>query len=422
MTAAAQTLLVLVIMILFFITEWVPLAVTAMGGAITLGLLGIIPLKIVFGGLSNSTVVLFAGMFVISASLFYTGLTQKMGVTVVKLVGKDERNLMLGLMIIAVLLSSVTSNTGTTAVLMPVAMGICAAARIHPARLLMPLAFAAALGGMITLVGTPPNIIVSNVLKATGMRPFGFFEFALLGIPLSFAGIVYMLYIGRHLLPHRLYEPALGEDAGDDAPPFTPKMLISGSILLAVVVLMALDLKILPLEIVATMGALACVLTGCLTEKQAYQSIDWVTIFLFAGMMAVAEAMDRSGAARMIVNWLVDKMGTNWGPMLVTVALFVCTVTLTQFMPNTACTALLAPIGVTMARSMGVSPYAALMAIGVASSCAFATPVGTPPNTLVLGPGGYRFIDYVKVGTGLIFVCFIVSIIVIPLAWPFISR
>ena len=426
MTSAVQTLLVLVIMAFFFITERMPLAVTAMGGAIALGLLGIIPLKMIFIGLSNSTVVLFSGMFVVSAAMFHTGLTQKIGATIVKLVGKDERNLMFGLMIIAIILSSVTSNTGTAAVLMPVALGICAAARIHPARLLMPVAFAAGLGGMITLVGTPPNVIASGTLKSAGMYPFGFFEFGLIGIPLSIAGIAYMLFVGRRLLPEPPFKPEFidqGQTAESGVTPFTPKMLISGFILAMVVILMALDLKKMPLDVVAITGALACVLTGCLTEKQAYKSIDWATIFLFAGMMAVAEAMDKSGAARMIANWVVANTGgASAGPMLLTMALFGCTVVLTQFMPNTACVALLAPIGLSMAKTLGVNPYAVLMAVSVASSCAFATPIGTPPNTLVLGPGGYRFVDYVKVGTGLVIVCFIVSMIVIPLAWPFAGK
>lgn len=420
MTPAVQTLVILALMAIFFITEWIPMAITAISGAIMLGLLGVIPFKAVYGGFANGTVIVFAGMFVIGASMFHTGLAQKIGEIVVKLAGKRESHLMFGLMVIAIALSSVTSNTGTTAVLMPVALGICTAARIHPARLLMPVAFAASLGGMITLVGTPPNIIASNALKLAGLRPFGFFEFALIGIPLSLAGLAYMLFIGRHLLPQWSFETAAIERHADvqENSPLSYKMLISGAILLLVIALMALDLKALPLEVVSTIGAIACILTGCLTERQAYKSIDWVTIFLFAGMLATAEAMDRSGAARMIANWAVVCMGGNPSPVLMLAVLFLWTVMLTQFMPNTACAALLAPIGLSLAKNLGVNPQAVLMAITVAASCAFATPVGTPPNTLVLGPGQYRFIDFVKVGAGLVAVCFIVSLLVIPWVWP----
>ena len=129
MSAAVVTLIVLAVVALLFVTEIVPLAITAMGGAIALGILGIIPMKEVFSGLSNSTVVLFAGMFVIGASMFHTGLAQKLGESVVRMVGTSENGLMAGTMVIAAVISSVSSNTGTTAALMPVIIGICSVAK-----------------------------------------------------------------------------------------------------------------------------------------------------------------------------------------------------------------------------------------------------------------------------------------------------
>jgi anion transporter len=424
MKPAVVTLIVLGIVALLFVTEAVPLAITAMGGAVALGMLGIIPVNTVFSGLSNSTVVLFAGMFVIGASMFHTGLAQKVGEKVVRMTGKGENGLMFGVMFIAAALSSVTSNTGTTAALMPVILGICAAASIPASRQMMPLAFAAGLGGIITLVGTPPNIIVAGALKNAGMTPFGFFEFAWIGIPLSIAGIAYMMLIGKYLLPKADLSAniEIDADAAKEAKASSKdpmKMWISGLTLLVVVIVMALDLKKVPLEVAAVIGAIVLVLTKCLTEKQAYQGIDWVTIFLFAGMMPIATAMDKSGAGKMIADVVVGVLGGSPSPLFVTSVLFILSAGLTQFMSNTAATALLAPIGISIAKGIGASPHAVLMAIAVAASCAFATPVGTPPNTLVLGPGGYKFMDYVKAGTGLVVICFIVSIIVIPMVWPF---
>ena len=177
-------------------------------------------------------------------------------------------------------------------------------------------------------------------------------------------------------------------------------MAVSGIILLAVVLTMALGIKGVTLEMAAITGAIVSVLTGCLTEKQAYASIDWVTIFLFAGMMPVSSAMSKTGAGKVIAEWAVGLMGGSPSPMIVTAVLFILSCGLTQFMSNTA-------------------PAAVLMAIAVAASCAFATPVGTPPNTLVLGPGGFKFMDYVKAGTGLVIVCFVISLILIPMFWPF---
>lgn len=428
MSPAIKTLCVLAVVAILFVTEVVPLAVTAMSGAIAVGLLGILPTNQVFSGLSNSTVVLFAGMFVIGSAMFHTGLAQKVGIAVVKKVGTSENALMIGTMVMAAVLSSISSNTGTTAALMPVVIGICASAKVPASRQLMPLALAAGAGGIITLIGTPPNIIAAGALTAAGERTFSFLEFAWIGVPITIATIIYMVVLGKYLLPKAEAsnvaidsEAAAEAKASNDNP---GKQKITAAVLIIVVLVMAFEPQIktvipMTLEMAAVMGAIVLVLTKCLTEKQAYQGIDWVTIFLFAGMMPIATAMEKSGAGKMIADLVVGMMGGDPSPLVVTAILFILSCTLTQFMSNTACTALLAPIGISIAKGLGASPQAVMMAIAVAASCAFATPVGTPPNTLVLGPGGYRFMDYVKVGTPLIVICFIVSLIVIPIVWPF---
>ena len=421
MSPAVKCLILLAVVALLFVTELIPLAITAMGGAIACGLLGFIPAKQVFSGLSNSTVVLFAGMFVVGAAMFYTGLAQKIGNTVVHFCGTGENSLMFGLMFVGAALSSVLSNTGTAACLLPVVLGICSAAKIPASRQLMPLAFACGLGGIITMVGTPPNIIANCALEAAGIADkFGFFEFAWIGIPVTVAGIIYMMFLGKYLLPKaELDSDQEIEQEVEANETSASKQIVSAVILLCVVLTMAIGIPGVSLEMAAIIGAIVAVLTGCLTEKQAYASIDWVTIFLFAGMMPVSNAMDKTGAGKLIAEWAVSLMGGAPTPIIMTSVLFIISCTLTQFMSNTAAAALLAPVGVAISQQLGASPKAVLMAIGVAASCAFATPVGTPPCTLVLGPGGYKFMDYVKVGVPLVILCFIVSIIVIPMVWPF---
>ena len=420
MTPAIKCLILLAIVALLFVTEIIPLAMTAIGASVACCALGLVPENQIFLGLADSTVVLFGGMFVVGAAMFYTGLAQKIGGGVVRMFGKGENSLMFGIMIIAALMSAVLSDTGTTACLIPVVMGICANAKISASRELMPLAFAAGLGGTITLIGTPPNILANVALKAAGMPElqFGFFEYAWIGIPITIAGIVYMMFIGKYLLPEdsgtlnlEIDEEILENETS------TQKQIICGIIMVGVIGSMATG--IVPLEIAAVVGAVIAVLTGCLTEKQAYNSIDWVTIFLFARMIPVATAMNTSGAGKLIAEATVKMLGGDPSPYMVTAVLFGLAVVLTQFMSNTASKALLCPVGIALSAQMGASPKAVLMAILIASSCAFASPVGTPPNTLVLGPGGYKFMDYLKAGTGLVAVCLIVSIIVIPIVWPF---
>lgn len=422
MDPAVKCLCLLLVVAILFVTEKLPLAVTSVFAAIACWILGLVPIEQVFLGLADSTVVLFGGMFIVGAAMFYTGLAQDIGSQVVKLFGTGEIKLMIGIMIIAATMSAFLSNTGTTACLIPVVIGICKEAHLPVSRQMMPLAFAAGLGGTCTLIGTPPNIIANVALKAAGMPDlqFGFFEYAWIGVPITVAGILYMLFLGRFLLPKT---EANDFDASEvkqeiEANETTKsKKIICGVIMLGVIITMATS--IVPLEIAAVIGALLCVVTGCLTERQAYDSIDWVTIFLFAGMIPVATAMNTSGAGKLIAEYTVAAMGGNPSPYLITAVLFALAVVLTQFMSNTASKALLCPVGIALAAQVGASPRAVLMAILIASSCAFASPVGTPPNTLVLGPGKYSFMDYVKCGSGLVIVSMIVSIIVIPIVWPF---
>lgn len=423
MDPAVKCLLLLLIVAILFVTEKIPLAVTSVFASVACWLLGLVDIKEVFVGLSDSTVVLFGGMFIVGAAMFYTGLAQDIGASIVKLFGASELKLMIGVMIIAAAMSAFLSNTGTTACLIPVVIGVCKEAHLSPSRILMPLAFAAGLGGTCTLIGTPPNIIANVALKTAGMPElqFGFFEYAYIGIPITFFGILYMIFIGRHILPETKVDDSFKADDVEQEieanETSKSKKIICGVIMLGVIITMATDL--VPLEIAAVIGALLCVVTGCLTERQAYDSIDWVTIFLFAGMIPMATAMNTSGAGKLIASYTVAAMGGDPSPYLITAVLFILAVILTQFMSNTASKALLCPVGIALATQVGASPRAVLMAILIASSCAFATPVGTPPNTLVLGPGKYSFMDYVKCGSGLVVVCLIVSVIVIPIVWPF---
>ncbi len=428
MDPAITTLCVLAVAAFLFVTELIPLAVTAMAACTALGILGVLPSKQVYAGLSNSTVVLFGGMFVIGAAMFKTGLAEAIGVAVVKKAGTGEIRLMGAIMLVTIVLSSVSSNTGTVACLMPVIIGICQAAKISASKELMPLAIAANVGGTITMIGTPPNVIVTGALAAAGLPTFGFFEFAKIGIPLSIIILLYTLFVGRHFLPvHNAGDmdeeavKAAKEEAGSagDAPKSKTKMWISGLILIGVVLAMALGLKNLPLHTAAVTGAILCVITGCLKEKEAYAGIDWVTIFLFAGMLSVATAMDKTGAGKLIADTVVGMMGSNPNPYVLTAVLFLISNILTQFMSNTASAALLAPIGISIAQEVGCDPKPVLMALGIAASMAFATPMATPPNTLVLGPGNFTFNDYVKVGVPMCLLSWVACVVIIPIFWPF---
>jgi di/tricarboxylate transporter len=174
----------------------------------------------------------------------------------------------------------------------------------------------------------------------------------------------------------------------------------------------------LPIAIAAVMGVVLMILTGCLTMEEAYRSIEWKAIFLIAGMLPLGIAMEQTGAARFLAEGVVALVG-GLGPLAVLASLFILAALASQVIPNPAVAVLLAPIALNAANDLGMSPYPLMMAVAVSASAAFLSPVGHPANVLIMGPGGYRFSDYVKVGAPLTLVVLGVVLWVLPVFWPF---
>lgn len=412
---AYLTLGVLVVIAYFFITEAFPIAISAMVIPCYYSAFGFMPFKTAFGGLVDSSVILFAGMFLVGGAMFQTGLAQKIGITCVKAAGGSETKLILFIMVITGILSAFLSNTGTVACLLPVCLGIADSQGMNRPKLLMPLAMMASSGGMITMAGTPPNMSAAATLTNSGIS-IGFFDFAVAGIPIAILTIIYMMFIGNRLVPERHSDMQMADDEEGKVYD-TKKQIISGVVLVAVVAVMATG--VIGLETAAVIGGLLCVFTGCLTEKQAYQSIDWTTIFLFAGALGLAGAMKSTGAGALLADKVIGLLGGSPNPYVLMIVLFVLAGGLTQFMSNTAAAALLCPIGLSIAEGMGADPTGVVLAIGFSCSAAYCTPVATPPNTMVYGPGGLTFMDYVKVGVPLFLLVGVACVIIIPIVWPF---
>ena len=408
------TLIVVAVSAFLFITEIFSLSVTAMCVPLVLTLTGVITPDEAFLGFSNENVILFASMFIIGGALFKTGVTEWIGNTVVNLTKGNERLLLAGIAVSVCCISAFLSNTGTVAVLLPVCVGIADSVGWSRKNVLLVLAMTASTGGMISLVGTPPNITVNAVLSQAGYEPFGFFEFAWIGIPLSVLGSLYLVLTRKTTPPLR---EATGEAVKlDNSPAMKRKRLIAVLVMVAVVVVMASS--IISLHIAAALGALVCVLFGLLTEEEVVESIDWTTIFLFAGTLILADALDSTGAGRMIADTVIAGVGTNNSQFVLLTVLFLLTGILTQFMSNTAICALLAPIGLQIAAGLGADPRGALMVVGIAASSAFITPMATPPNTLVMGPGRLTMKDYIKTGLPLFVISYLITIAVVPRVWP----
>ncbi|AKO45283.1 SLC13 family permease [[Haemophilus] ducreyi] len=421
MTPSAITLCFLIFAILMFALEKLPLAVTAMIVTVGLAVTGVLPAKEAFLGFVDTNVILFVAMFVIGGALFETGMANKIG-GVVSRFAKSERQLMVVLMLITGLMSGILSNTGTSAILIPVILGIAMKSDFARSRLLMPMAFASTLGGNLSLIGSPNNLVVQGVLSQTGLK-FGFFEYAKIGLPLLIVGILYFVFIGYRFLPQTLNTHVKKQDyqAFHHHHNIIPKwkQWLSLCVLIATLFAMVFEEVIgIKLYISACIGALILVIMRVITEKQAYQAIDSQVVFLFAGTLALTDALKRTGAGADIAHSILSLLGDHPSTtaLLLTILLLSCL--LTNFMSNTATAALLAPIGLSIANSLNADPRAVLMAVVIGSSCAFATPIATPANTMILSVGQYKFTDYTKAGIPLIIISVLLSMLLLPIFFP----
>ena len=412
-TKAYITLGILFVAAIMFFTEVVPLPVTALLVPIALSLTHVITSKVAFSYFGNPTVVLFMAMFIVGEATFITGFADKVGALAVRLSKGNPIKLLVYAMAAVGLLSTVLSNTGTTVVAVPMVMGMCLKAKLAPGKVLMPVAFAASLGGTVSLVGTPPNGIINSMLAQTGQTPFGFFEFGLIGVPLLAAGLIYYALIGHRFLPDR--QPVDDDVVTEGAQHRRENKMWHAMIIFAFVVFMMAS-ELMPLTTAAMLGACLMIITGCMTMREAFRSVDWTTIFLFAGMLSMSAAMDKSGAAAIVANAVVSMVHDPWMLMLVCCAL---TALITNFMSNTATAALMAPLALPIAMGSGISPLPIAMGIAMSASCCFLTPIATPPNTIVLAPGRYSFMDYVKAGWLLQVISLLMCWLLIPLIWPF---
>ena len=299
MSPATITLLFLAFAVVMFVTEKIPLGLTSMIVCVGLCVTKVLDVKTAFAGFIDSNVILFVAMFIVGGAFFETGMANEIGGIVTKF-AKTERSLIVAIMVIVGLMSGVLSNTGTAAVLIPVVIGIAAKSGFKRSRLLMPLVFAAAMGGNLSLIGAPGNMIAQSALEPLGMK-FGFFEYAIVGLPILAVGILFYATIGFRLLPnHDVTDD--GDSVFDNQRDFSNvpkwKKTLSLVILIATLAAMVFEDQIgIKLCVSGCVGAILLILTGVISEKEALKSIDLKTIFLFGGTLSLAATFPGSGPA-----------------------------------------------------------------------------------------------------------------------------
>ena len=419
MTPAGTTLAIFLIALALFIADILPMGIMVFMVPMALYFCGIIEAKEIFAPLVGQSIILVVAMSVIGAALFKTGMAERIGRVLFKFC-PGERSLMMVVTLFSGLVSAFVSNTGTVAILIPIIMGAAASHKIRPSRLLIPLTAGATLGGNISVIGSPGNLIAKETLEkfSDGAICVRFFEYATVGLPLLVAAAVFYALVGPKLVP------AKSEGGGVRAPAaglaewkgwFTVAVLAA-----TVGAMIGADyFKWLPpMHISACAGAVAVVLFGVLKQKEAFAAFDMQAVFLLSFMTPLGGAMMKTGAAQGIADAVVN-VGGGHGPLVMMAVLWLTVWGLTQVMSNTATCALFCPIGWTIAKTLGADPRAVVIAILIASSVAVCTPLAIPANSMILEPGGLRFKDFFKPGICLSALAFVLSMVLLPAIYPF---
>ncbi|MFL5131203.1 MAG: SLC13 family permease [Microvirga sp.] len=601
---------IIAVTVVLFIWNKLPVVVVAMATALALWATQVLTLGQALGGFGDPAVIFIACLFVVSAGLETTGVTAWAGQLLIRGAGQESRTrlLLLTMSLVAVLTALISVN-GAVAALLPVVVVMAVRLKRKSSQLLMPLVFSAHAGSMLALTGTPVNVLVSEAGFEAGVGGFGFFEFALVGIPLLAGTMAIVVLFGERLLPQRngakmpadlsrhartLVEqygladgifqlrvratspyvglspsdidlsafpgmqlvavqdgdsaaplrrpvgdgdhmlvrgtaeaaaalakrmhlsfredtasdqgeetlfnrrsglaevvipprsgligqtmfPGMVTDSGDlivlavqragsptdavnskagsggvalrpgdtmllqgtwkaldlhlsdpdvlvvnspelvrrQAVPLGPGAYQTIAVLAGMVILLATGF--VPPAVAGLLAAGAIILSRILTVEQSYRAIDWTTVILVGALMPLSTAMVETGAAELMAEGLVGLVG-DAGPVALLAGLFVLTAVMGQLISNTATALIVIPIGMAAATSMGISPRPVLMSIAVAAAGAFLTPIATPTNLMVMGPGGYAFGDYWKLGLPLLIWFFVVSVFLVPLIWRF---
>ncbi|NBI29237.1 SLC13 family permease [Chengkuizengella sp. YPA3-1-1] len=608
------TFIILIIATLFFISGKIRADIVAVGSLLLLFITGILTTNEILAGFSNSIVIMIASLFIVGAGIFNTGLAKQIGKQLLRLAGDSQWKLFIIIIVVVGGFSGFLSNTGTVAVLLPVVLSICMEMKANPSQFLIPLAFASSLGGMMTLIGTPPNIVISEVLLEYNYEPLSFFDFTPIGLMALIVGGLFLLLTRKKLLPNRqtrqnskstlssnelisfyelqdklhyvritsssnivgqnladlklsekykitvievhrrINERLIGlgqkrlapcsntilqendclllfgeeqvvhqfisnyelEQANKDnkilhedlvskkfgllelfIPPHSKfqnktiselhfrekyhcnvvainkkgkfivtnikdvKLNLGDALLIhgdwddiellanekldvisgadvsteakaayskgkapiaAIIMLLMLCMmifEVVPTVVAVMISAFLMIITGCIKSiSEAYQQVNWEAVVLIAAMLPMATALEKTGGIKYISDGLLSTIG-ELGTYPLLIGFYVITMLLSQFISNTATAVIFAPIAITTGMNIGVSPYPFLMAVAISASMAFATPVASPTNALVMTAGGYSFSDYVKVGVPLQLVLGIVMLIMIPLLFPF---
>ena len=444
MDSSTIAIVITVITIVSFILEKIPLAMTAMIASLAMGIL--VPemkLSDIYSGFASNNVIMVAGMCIVGDALFKTGMANKIGKALGKsAVAKNERTFLIAVVICCTVMSAFLSNSGTIAMWMPLIAAVAAKSNgvIRSKMVILAAGIASAIGGAGTLVGSTSQQTANAVLMGVAGYEDGLslFDQTKIMIPLCLIMIVYFATVGYSLTKKVLkpespdfdkgnYYADLASKTSDETQNDVPawKGWFSLIVLLLCIVGFVLTDQAafkpyINVAVVALIGATVLITSGCMPLKKTLAEMDWNTLVILAAAQGFAKGLDVSGGGRVIADAVLNLFGGQEASTTVLmVAGIIVTAVLTNFMSNTALAAMMTPIYIQIANSLGISPVPFVIAIGcVATNLACATPVGTPACTQTL-PAGYKYMDYMKIGGPLLILLIIGAVFFAPIMYPF---
>ncbi len=429
------TLGVLAAVIAALIWDRVRSDVVALTGAAVLLMTGVVRPVELQGAFASPAIMALASLFVITYAMELSGLLDAAirGVTALcRRIGKAGLWVMIWLSGMA---SAFLNNTPIVVLAAPVVRDVSRSLGLSPKRFLIPLSYAAVLGGCCTLIGTSTNLLVSDMAAISGQPRFGIFEITPVGVIVAITGGLYLLMFTHRLVPSDVEdsatpaeEPSVGDPGlagGQLGSPqsfarevaFRPlAAFASATVFVAVVALAALDVA--PIAACAFAGAVLLILLRVITPDEAYSGLRPDVLMLIAGMVVLGIALDVTGLAGEFTHGLIGSLdGLN--PFLALVIIYGATLFATELLSNGTVAVLFTPIAVALGEALGVSPRPFLVAVMIAGSAAFATPFGYQTNVLVYQMGGYNYMDFVKIGIPLNLLTWVAGVAAILVWFPF---
>ncbi|HLT40548.1 MAG TPA: SLC13 family permease [Enhygromyxa sp.] len=413
---------VVLVILIGLVRDWLGPDVLLTGGVTALMIAGVLEPSEALSGFANQGVLAVAGLFVVARAVEKSDALDRLTRWVLdsdRPGGRppSEAGSTLRVMLATASVSSVLNNTPVVAMLAPAVRRFAIARGLSPKRLLIPVSYAAMLGGMCTIVGTSTNLVVAGMMHSVGLESFGVFELAELGLPIAMVGIAYMTVLGPRLLPGDL-EPAPRESPAarpvDAAPGFWRR---SSSVLTIVALMIAIPACTSVPLVVAVFGAAVLLLIGkAISPREARASLDLEVLVTIAMAFGLGIAMTKSGLAS-AVGQLILAPAAPLGPLAVFAAVFIVTSLFTEMITNNAAAVLMFPIVTTVAADLDMDPRKMLIVVTVAASCSFATPLGYQTNMIVAKLGDYRFVDFVRVGVGMNLAALLTTLLIAGLLW-----